>query len=523
MIRLLFVFLGILTLLRLAYIGQMELAPDEAYYFMWSERPDISYYSKGPGVAAVIQAGTWLFGANEFGVRFFSPIFSLATSILTFLLARRIYDGRIGFWAVMLLNATPIFNVGSLVMTIDPISIFFWTAALLTFWLSLEKTPGFSLWWPVTGLMIGLGFLAKYTNAVELISIGLTLGLSKKNRVQFLRPGFYLMLLAFAICTLPPIIWNARHEWITVAHLSARGGLDSAFSLHPTEFLEFLGAHFGVYSPLIFGGMLFALVAGCRRFRIQSKPRFLLCFGLPLLILYFTLALKEAGEANWTAPAFVSIGILTVALWMERAEAHAWMKPFAVAGIALGMVMSLIVINFDAIRAMGFPLPYSADPSARMRGWRSTADTVVQLRKDLESDLGESVFLIADSYQTAAALNFYMPEAPVEGPGHPRVYIPESQNIENQFSFWPRYDEFVERKPGTEPKDVYYTEEAGSNPFMGRTAIYITTQGRENPPTPIRNGFRDTEILSLFELKRRGLPLRQIRLFICHDYQTLPL
>ncbi len=523
MTRLLFVFLGVLTLLRLAYIGQMELAPDEAYYFMWSERPDISYYSKGPGVATVIRAGTALFGVNEFGIRFFSPIFSLATSILVFLLARRIYDAHVGFWAVLLLNATPIFNVGSLVMTIDPISIFFWTAAILTFWLALEKTPNFSLWWPTTGLMIGLGFLAKYTNAMELLSIALVLGLSNRCRVHFLRPGFYLMLLFFAICTLPPIVWNARHEWITLAHLSARGGLDSAFSLHPSEFLEFLGAHFGVYSPLIFGGMLAALVAACRRFRIQSKPRFLLCFGLPLVILYFTLALKEAGEANWTAPAFVSIGILTVAFWMKQAETRTWMRPFAVVGIALGMAMSLIIINIDAIRAVGISLPYSADPSARLRGWKSTAETIEGIRKDLEANLGKPVFLIADSYQTAAALSFYMPDAPVEGPDHPKVYIPESQNIENQFSFWPRYDEFLERKPGTEANDIYYTEEAGTNPFMGRTAIYITTQSRENPPTPIRNGFRDTEILGLFELKRRGLPLRQVRLFTCHDYQTLPL
>src|SRR2546429_9110432 len=28
------------------------------------------------------------------------------------------------------------------------------------------------------------------------------------------------------------------------------------------------------------------------------------------------------------------------------------------------------------------------------------------------------------------------------------IYIVESQDIQNQFSFWPRYDQFVEAKPG---------------------------------------------------------------------------
>ena len=38
--RWLFLFLGALTLLRLAFAAQLELFPDESYYFMWSERMD---------------------------------------------------------------------------------------------------------------------------------------------------------------------------------------------------------------------------------------------------------------------------------------------------------------------------------------------------------------------------------------------------------------------------------------------------------------------------------------------------
>jgi hypothetical protein len=58
----LFVFLGVLTVLRLVVASQIELFPDESYYFMWSERMDVSYFSKGPGVAAAIWLGTHLFG-----------------------------------------------------------------------------------------------------------------------------------------------------------------------------------------------------------------------------------------------------------------------------------------------------------------------------------------------------------------------------------------------------------------------------------------------------------------------------
>ena len=59
-------------------------------------------------------------------------------------------------------------------------------------------------------------------------------------------------------------------------------------------------------------------------------------------------------------------------------------------------------------------------------------------RADEERELGTPVFLIANRYQLAAELSFYFADRRVEAAGHPAVYMPESQNIETQFSFWPR-------------------------------------------------------------------------------------
>src|SRR5206468_6373445 len=67
-------FVAALTTIRLSLLATTDLAFDEAHYWMWSERLAPAYLSKGPGIAFAIRAGTALFGANEFGVRFFSPI-----------------------------------------------------------------------------------------------------------------------------------------------------------------------------------------------------------------------------------------------------------------------------------------------------------------------------------------------------------------------------------------------------------------------------------------------------------------
>src|SRR5690606_25589526 len=139
--------------------------------------------------------------------------------------------------------------------------------ALWSLWRALELSPRFSLWWPLTGLFLGLGFLSKYTNAMQLISVVLVLALIPSYRREFRRFGLWSLLLVFVICALPPVIWNYQHDWVTANHISDDGGFQKAFRIRPEEPLVFLGLHFGVYSPLIFAGMLVALVAACREAR----------------------------------------------------------------------------------------------------------------------------------------------------------------------------------------------------------------------------------------------------------------
>jgi 4-amino-4-deoxy-L-arabinose transferase-like glycosyltransferase len=259
------IFLFVLTAIRLVLLNATQLSPDEAYYWMWGQRPALSYFSKGPGVAFVIRSSTAIFGDNEFGVRFWSPFLAAGTSLLLYYFAQRLFSALAGFWTVVALNITPIFNLGSLVLTIDPLSIFLWVAAFYAFWLALEQSPDFSWWWPFTGLLIGLGFLCKFTNALEVISILLVLSFTRHLRREFLRPNLYLLLFAAALGTIPPLVWNSQHAWITLAHLKSRGSLDRIPGFHPFQLLTFLGEHFVTYSPLLFLGLVWAVVASWPR------------------------------------------------------------------------------------------------------------------------------------------------------------------------------------------------------------------------------------------------------------------
>src|SRR5213596_2510722 len=396
-----------LTVIRLSMLATTDLEFDEAHYWMWSERLAPAYFSKGPGIAFAMRASTAIFGANEFGVRFFSPVLAAGTSLLMFYFARRLFSASAGLCSVVALNVTPIFNIGAFLMTIDSLSVFFWLAAMFTFWLAVEKSSRFSWHWPLTGLLIGLGFLCKYTNAFELISILLVLALAPRLRQEFARPGLYLLLGVFALCSVPPIIWNAQHAWITLAHLQSRGGVEHGFGFHPGEVIKFLGEHFLAYSPFLFLALALGVIGSWRRINQQFKVLFLMWFGLPVFIFYLLLSINKAAAPNWDALSLLSFSLLALYFWRERIEASTWLRGGAAVAVVLGLFMSVIALDTDVLQSAGYEL-WRKDPSNRMRGWKSATSAVEEIRGDLEAKLGEKVFLIADARDRASEISFYL-------------------------------------------------------------------------------------------------------------------
>src|SRR6266480_1476644 len=492
--RAVWLFLAALTAIRFSLLATTDLSFDEAHYWMWSERLAPAYFSKGPGIAFAIRASTAVFGATEFGVRFFSPVLAAATSLLLFYFARRLFGATAGLWAVIGLNATPIFNIGAVLMTIDAPSIFFWMAAMFTFWLAVEKSPSPSWYWPATGLLIGLGFLCKYTNAFELISVLIVLALVPRLRREFKRPGVYLLIGMFVLCTIPPIVWNAQHAWITLAHLRSRGNLERGFGFHPAEVLSFLGQHFIVYSPLLFLALAWGVIASWRRISQQFKVLFLMWFGLPLFVFYLLLSFNKSAAPNWDGLAFFGFGLVATYFWWERLQTSVLLRICASIAVLVGLIMSLVALDTDLLRVAGYQLPRS-DPSDRMRGWKSAAESLEKMRNDLETQSGEKLFLIADARDRAS-----------------------------EISFWPRYDQFVELKAGMQrPDGEVYTEENGINLFVGRDALFVRAGEKGRVPRNIQAAFQSTEPVGTIEVSRYGKVLRIWQVFLCRSYRTLPL
>ena len=459
-LRLGYAVIFLLLFARLVYIASdtIQLSEDESYQWLWSKHLALSYYSKPPLIAYVQFLGTSLWGDNAFGVRFFSPVISAIMSLLMLRFFAREVNARAGFFLLLILTAVPLMAVGSVLMTVDPLSVLFWTAAMLAGWRAIQERATTRDWFWV-GLWMGLGFLSKYTELFQWLCWAVFFVLWRPARKQLLCPGPYLALLVNLVCALPVLIWNWQHDWITVSHVAGDAQVGQTSRILTAEFL---GTEFGLLNPIFFVGTAWAAIAFWRRSRHDPRLVYFFSMGAPLFLAYLLHSFHARVLANWIAPSVLPLFCLMVIYWDTRWRLGSEkVKAWFLAALGLGLPLVLVAHNTDLIgKLIGRPLPVKLDILHRARGWDDTAFAVDGARLAVASE-GKPVFIIADHYGMAGQISFNLPAARAEVSGSPLVYCFSKGFPENQFYFWPGYDS---RK--------------------GENAIYVRELDRDHPEPP---------------------------------------
>jgi 4-amino-4-deoxy-L-arabinose transferase-like glycosyltransferase len=385
------------TGLRLAVAAVVPLAPDEAYYWVWSRVLQPGYLDHPPMIAFFIRAGTLLAGENAFGIRLLGPISIAVASLLLADAADRLFpDRRPGAWAAALFNATLVVGVGGILATPDTPLLVFWVAALWA--LARLHAGGDGRWWLAFGLFCGLALLSKYTAVLLGVGAVAWLLLSRPAwrwwRDWRLYAGGVLALLVFA----PVIAWNAAHGWASFAKQGGRAGVDApGFTL---RFLgELVGSQFGLATPLVFilciAGTCLAAAAWWRR--ADAAAALLAAMVLPGTAIFLWQATGSRVQGNWPAILYPAACIAAVAFAPRRLAG--WRRP----ALALAAVMALGAYVQAAYAPL--PLPRRQDPTlARLGGWDTFAAAVETERQRLGAR-----FVAAEEYGLASQLALRLP------------------------------------------------------------------------------------------------------------------
>lgn len=397
--------LAALTSLRLVVAGLAPLAPDEAYYWIFSRALAPGYPDHPPMVALWIRAGTAVVGQGALGVRLLGPLAGALGSVLLFDAAERLWPpgsnppagGRQpGVAAAVLLNATLLAGVGTVIMTPDTPLLFFWTCCLWALARLLHSAQ--PAWWLAIGLFAGLALASKYTALLLWIGIGLWLLWVPSQRRWWRSPLLWAGALLGAMVFLPVVLWNASHGW---ASFERQGGRVGAWKpARAGQFLgELVGGQIGLATPLVF--LLFVAGIGwaARRAWQDRDPAcaLLAALTLPGAALFVQHALGDRVQGNWPAILYPAAAIAAAGLGGRRWLRLRW------PAVALGLAITLLV--YVQATSFALTLPARIDPIARqLAGWGGLAKSVDAVRRAEAAGC-----VAADDYGIAAELARALP------------------------------------------------------------------------------------------------------------------
>jgi undecaprenyl-diphosphatase len=437
-----------LFIVRFFYIGSMELAPDEAYYWDWSRNLRFGYFDHPPMAAWFIYLSTCLFGDTLRGVKFMAVFSSLIAAGCSYRLACRFVAKTSSLLLfVIIANTVVLFGVGSLIATPDIPMVLFWSLGLVFAYKAILEGSRWS--WTWLGLTIGLGLLSKYIFVLFVFSLLLFLLTYKGFRRKFPWKGLSgALALAFAVF-LPNLVWNSRHGWTTIL-FQFHHGVAGANYTHFNFLGEYLSGQAGVLSLFPFLVLVWAFASEWRAIRSDPQKGFLAFFCLVPFFFFAITSLQKRVEANWAAPAYLSGLILIPILFEKLQRANNNLKRLCIAASAAVSTAALLLIMVHAQKPF-LPLSPNIDPTMQVRGWRQWARDVVSVEKNIDPAM--RLPLCGNRYQETALLAFY-------APGHPRTL---SLNLDAR-------------------ENDYTLVQKGIDATANGALLVLPTEGRELPP-----------------------------------------
>ena len=441
------------ALIHLALGFSFELSVDEAHYLLYAKHMAWSYFDHPP-LVGWIQWPLVSLDASTGVLRFVPELLWLISCALVFIVTTELQRflqskasntttalpplGSASLAATLLVIAAPLPHVLSVGLLPDsiltPLSLgLFWMALR---WLQMGRTFTLSDWL-ITGVLLGLAGLSKYTAAFTAFALLLVV-LCPPRKPWINQAGFYLAVLLALLLISPVLYWNWANEWISFKYQIAHGsGGEWLFR----RFAGFIGLQLVAFGFLYAVGMVFFL----RRYWAIS-PAAIFCllgfFWIPFGI--FAWLSGGGGLPHWTAPAwfclapFAGIGLASAwASQQRRLIQFVFFFQIALCVIGFGFVLSGGIVSSNPRN----------NPIADLYGWDQAGKTALALSKT-HSVAGIAV----QNWTLGSRIAWYARPLP--------VFILDQR--QDQFDLW-----FGELKPGSDAIAINWSAMPYTLPVTG--------------------------------------------------------
>jgi len=477
----------IAALVHFALGFSIEFSVDEAHYALYAQHLAWSYFDHPP-LVGWIQWPLVALTSSEGLIRLIPELLWVISCLLVYqvtLEIHRFIQGRnsgyltsalpsanaCGLMAVLAMIAAPMPHVLAIGLLPDtllaPLSLGLMLMALR--WLIQDHfTMGD---WLLTGLLLGLAGLSKYTAIFTALAL-LLVFVSARRKPWIGKMGFWSATLLALVLIGPVLYWNWVNDWISLKYQIAHGG--------GAEWVwrrlgAFLGIQIIVFGPLLVMGS-YIFLKDCMHATKLSLLSLLGFFFIPFII--FASLSGGGGLPHWTTPAwfclapFAGIGL-----------AKAWsVQHRSVIRALFIFQIALCIIGFGYVLSGGISsATIKSNPIADLYGWKIAGQKAAELTQATKAN-----GIAVQNWTLGSRAAWYAKPIP--------VFVLDQRK--DQFDLW-----FGQIPPGANILLMNWSGMAFPPPVGGKSA------------------FERCEPLDTLEIQRFGQVLSKFDFSLCSNWQ----
>jgi len=413
-----------------------ELHRDELLYFNMGDHLSFGYATVPPLTGLFAFAVKSVFGYSVFGIRLFP---ALLGTLNIFIISQIIRQMGGGLTALVIAASSFLLSPGFLLIdTLFTPNVFEHFLWLLATWLILKiTTEGRPELWLPAGLVLGISFLFKYS--VVFFVAGFFIVIVFSQYKKYLRSWyFYAAIIAGIIIITPNLIWQSKHGWPVVFHMSELNRTQLS-DMDPGTFLtDLFSLNLAATLVWLFG--LFSLLF----FRKEKRYRFLGAASLTVIMLFILMKGKGYYVLGVIPFLFASGGYAIEKYLSGRVKPLRNLLLTLIAAVSLvAMPTGLPLLSFEEFTHYRtktdflkiYPFYRWEDSKvhaisqlyADMTGWSELAEQVAGAYYTLtEDERKECTIFGLRNYGCAGAVHFY---------GH-KYGLPEPVTFHESYVYW---------------------------------------------------------------------------------------
>ena len=465
----------------------IEFSVDEAHYALYAQHLAWSYFDHPP-LVGWIQWPLVSLTSSEGLIRIVPELLWVLSCLLVYQVTLEIHhfiQGRnagyltsslpsantCGLMAVLAISAAPMPHVLAIGLLPDtllaPLSLGLMYMALR--WLIQDH---FTLGdWIVTGILLGLAGLSKYTAVFTAFALLLVL-ISARRKSFISKIGFWLALAISLIFISPVLYWNWINDWISFKYQIAHG---SGGEWLWRRLGAFIGIQIAVFGPLLIMGS-FIFLKDCIHATKLSIVSLLGFFFIPFII--FAILSGGGGLPHWTTPAwfclapFAGIGL---------AKAWSVQHRFLIRALFI-FQLALCLIGFGFVLSGGISSALiKSNPIADLYGWKMAGQKAAELSQATKAN-----GIAVQNWTLGSRAAWYAKPIP--------VFVLDQRK--DQFDLW-----FGQLPPGANILLINWSGMAFSAPISDKS------------------GFERCEPLDSLEIQRFGQILSKFDFSLCSNWR----